>query len=107
MTRFELVLDSVHNFSVALARMTKPRWHFNRERLLTVFGIGTALLTGVSVAFPQVKGLTWVVNLLQALHRTSEEVNRQLPVTVASSAETASAVPGLHVVPAEGSKPVA
>lgn len=101
MTRFERILDAVHNFSVALARMTKPRWHLDRDRLVSIFGIGTALVTGVSAAVPQLKGLAIVANLLAALQRTSTEVQHQLsPVAVAETpASPPEGPPDLRVVP--------
>ena len=105
MTRFERILDAVHNFSVALARMTKPRWHFDRDRLVSFVSIGTALVTGVSAAIPQVKGLAIVANILAALQRTSAEVQRQLPqpteTTGAAAPTVAEGPPDLRVVSSE------
>lgn len=111
MTRFERIFDAIHNFSVALARMTKPRWHFDRDRLIGLFHIGTVLVTGVSAAIPQVKGLAWVATILSALQRTAAEVQKQLPDGAAAPAlepapeSAATAAPpatGLRAVPPSG-----
>jgi hypothetical protein len=109
MTRFERILDTVHNFSVALARMTKPRWHLDRDKLLGIFGIGTALVAGISTALPEVKGLAWVAKLLLALQRTGEEVNRRLPgdAEPAPAVAEAAPIPGLRAVPSEAKPPAA
>jgi hypothetical protein len=104
MTRFERILDAVHNFSVALARITKPRWHLDRDRLVSLFGIGTVLVAGVSAAVPQLKGLAVVANLLAALQRTSAEIQHQLsqpatPPATDTVVPVADGPPDLRVVP--------
>jgi hypothetical protein len=90
-TRFEIILDAVHNFSLSLARMTKPRWHFNRDRLLTFFNIGGTLVTAVSTALPQVKGLSLATHIITLLQQTATALPQQQQLHAASVTEMPNA----------------
>lgn len=77
-TKFEQVLDTVHNASISLARMTEPKKKkLDRETLTTIFNVTTIIVGAVAALLPGVKPLAIAAGILTALGKTADTVMQQ------------------------------
>jgi len=88
-TKFEKVLDTVHDAATALVRVTAPRKKLDRDTIIMIFNVTTTIVGAVALLVPQVKALAIAANVLTALSRTagaltqntmSEETSTESPV---------------------------
>lgn len=94
MTKFERFLDNIHQLSVTVSRLTKPKKRWNRERILDAVGIGVTIATAVASAIPQVRGVATVMSFLTVLQRTVTEVTpSQIAKTKKQPPQMASVTP--------------
>lgn len=71
-TKFEKVLDTVHDAAATLERVTAPKKKkIDRDTVIKIFNITTTIVGAVALLIPQVKALTVAANVLTALGRTA------------------------------------
>jgi len=95
-TKFEKVLDTVHDAATALVRVTAPRKKLDRDTILMIFNVTTTIVGAVALLIPQVKALAIAANVLTALSRTADVFaqNAAAPDAVVENSEgTTSLVP--------------
>jgi len=88
-TKFEKVLDTVHDAAMALVQITKPRKKLDRDTIMTIFNVTTTIVGAVALLVPQIKAVAIAANILTMLGRTAGEVSQQMAKNDAETPTTA------------------
>lgn len=70
MTRLDRLLDALHGFAEGLERATRRKKKWTRERVVAAVGVGASIISAVSLAFPQVRGIAVAAGLMDALQKS-------------------------------------
>jgi hypothetical protein len=84
-TKFEKVLDTIHDAATALVRVTTPRKKLDRDTIIMIFQVTTTIVGAAAMLIPQVKALAIAANLLTALGRTADVLTQNAASEEAST----------------------